>query len=117
MRFEQRSAFARVGVRLDAAELGVLRREHERAHVHLAEEPLNVLACLADQHVGKEIAVAVDDTEGWGPGVLRWLEWLRHARFLPRKTAVISRARESGSCGPALSKTPVDLCNLLTGGP
>ena len=48
---------------LDAAELRLLGRDHHRRHAPGLEQGKHLAACLADQLIGKEIAVADDDAE------------------------------------------------------
>ena len=63
----KRSAhFAGIGVGFDAAELGLLRREHDGLDTCGLEEGKDVLACFADEDIREEIAVADDDAEGDG---------------------------------------------------
>jgi hypothetical protein len=58
---EEFRTFASFGVRLNAAQLGVLRRHHDCLDSALAEELENVFACFCHELVGEEIAIADDD--------------------------------------------------------
>jgi hypothetical protein len=63
MPLEQIRTAASVGVSLDPAQLGFLRRNHHRPDAALAKEFQDVFARFSDQLVGEKIAVADDYAE------------------------------------------------------
>jgi hypothetical protein len=64
--FEERGAFAGVGVSFDAAELAVGFSELNGAEAELVEDFGEVGAGFGDEVVGEEIAVAVEDAQARG---------------------------------------------------
>ena len=63
VRVEELGAELRLAPRLDAAELGGRDIEDDRLQVHRLEQREHVRACLGDEGVGEEVAVADDDAQ------------------------------------------------------
>lgn len=63
---EEVCAFASIGMGFNSAELGLFGREHNGADGGGIEKGFDVVAGLADEDVGVEVAIADDDAKGDG---------------------------------------------------
>src|SRR5262249_23475009 len=103
---KQVGTFACVGVRLNAAELCILRAEHDRLDGELLEEFDDIFPSFANQHIRKEVAIADNDADSGGV--------LGHVFSGPRCCIRGSGCVQQQSSLNLLSKAPAQNCKSVT---